>query len=81
MYLMLIQYTYDIATKRGMKLSHVSIHNNSVFSDGNRRNLKISLCGNLVFVPFKSEEHSDGIIGEELKERINNILTNMAKSA
>ena len=77
---MIIKYIYDLAAEKGIELSHVSIHNSSIFSNGNLKSLKISVGGKLVFVPFKSEEHVDGVIGENLRERILNVLSEMPET-
>ena len=76
---MIIQHIYDIAAEKGIELSHVSIHDASAFTTGNKKSLKILSGGKLVFVPYKPEELMDGIVREELKERILSVLSGMPK--
>lgn len=76
---MITEYVYNLANKMGIKLSHVSIHNNAAFSNCDKKSLKISSGGRLEFVPYAPEELMYGTIGEELKIRIWNVLTNISE--
>jgi len=75
---MITKYVFNKANQMGIKLSHVSIHNNAAFSNSHKKSLKISSGGRLVFMPFASEELLGDSIGEELKIRIWNVLTNIS---
>ena len=77
---MINKYVTDLAKQMGIKLSHVSIHDEATFSNSNRRSLKILSGGRLVFVPIRSEELTDDIIDEELKKRISKIMANISES-
>lgn len=76
---MINEYVAGLAVQMGIKLSHVSIYNNATFSNCNRKSLKISSGGRLVFVPFMSEEFADGVVSEGLKIRISNVLSDLSE--
>lgn len=76
---MIFKFTHDIAAKMGIKLSHVSILDNSAFSSCNRKSLKISSGGKLSLVSFTPEEQMNGDIGDELKGRISSTLSDLSR--
>ena len=76
---MINKYVTNLAEQMGIKLSHVSVHNGTAFSNSRRRSLKISSGGRLVFVPIESEELVGDTIDEELKKRISKEMSNMSE--
>jgi hypothetical protein len=75
---MITKYVSGLATKMGIKLSCLTVYDNAPFSNSNRKSLKIASGGNLVMVPFQSEELMDGDISEKLKKRIYIVLSGLS---